>query len=102
MGFSPSDQLLAVGDENSVVILDLEALEPIRELPIEGSSSFHWFDEETFLMGTSVPARWVSVSIDVDQLEAAGIEGVTRSFSELECAEYAIDPCPTLDEIRSR
>ena len=100
--FSPSGDLLALGDENFVLIVDVEEQQVIRRLPIAGASSFWWFDEETFLVGTAFPARWVSVSLDVAGLDQAGRDSVTRSFTDAECSEYRIDPCPTLDEIRSR
>jgi hypothetical protein len=44
----------------------------------------------------------VEVSLAVDDLVADAQERLTRSFTVGECATYQIDPCPTLDDIRSR
>jgi hypothetical protein len=101
-GFSPSGRLLAIGDENKIVVLDIELGRPVQEIPIGGASAFHWFDEETFLLGTRVPARWLKVSLDVSGIVDAALTGLTRGFTEAECFEYGIDPCPSLEEIRGR
>ena len=102
IAFSPSNRLLAIGDQEDILIVDMVERRQILSLPIAGASSFYWFDEETMLLGTWFPARWVTVSINAAELDDDARRGVTRSFTEAECALYRIDPCPTLDEIRSR
>ena len=102
VAFSPSNRLLAIGDENNIVIVDMENRRQIQTLPVSGTSSFYWFDEETILIGTSFPARWVTISLNAAGLDDAARESITRSFTDIECAMYGIDPCPTLDDIRSR
>ena len=39
-------------------------------------------------------------TIDPDELLDIARSRVTRGFTETECMQYNIDPCPTLEEIR--
>ena len=99
-GFSPSGRYFAAGDENQIVVVDLESRSQVRSIPVGGASDLHWLDEETILVGTVEPARWVTVSLDVSSLATEAAEGVTRGFTEEECQIYRIDPCPSLEEMR--
>jgi hypothetical protein len=92
--------LLAIGDENQILIVDIETETPVRSLPIGGASGFHWLDEETLLLGTSFPARWITVSLAPGDLLSDAAGGLTRSFTERECEEFLIDPCPTLEDLQ--
>ncbi len=42
------------------------------------------------------------LTLDHDELIEIALARVNRSLTELECANYRIDPCPSLEEMRSR
>ena len=44
----------------------------------------------------------IIVTIDGAELLNIARDRITRSFTQLECDTYRIDPCPTLIDIRSR
>jgi hypothetical protein len=39
-------------------------------------------------------------TLDGDELVRLTRASLTRTFTEVECARYGIDPCPTLEELR--
>jgi WD40 repeat protein len=100
VAFSPSDRLLAVGDELSIVVIDVEARRQVRSIPVGRASGLHWLDEATLLVGARDPSRWISVSLQAGRLVSDAAAGLTRGFTEVECQEYALHPCPTLEELR--
>ena len=99
--FSPSGKLLVVGGENVIVIVDLVAGEQARVLPIEGTSAYHFLKEDTLLVGGGGP-QWFTISLDPAELSSDAAAGLTRSFTEQECAAYRIDPCRTLAEMQDQ
>lgn len=101
LAFSPSGELLVVGGENVIVVIDLVEQEQIRTIPIEGTSAYHFLDEDTLLVGGGGP-QWFTVSLDPGDLASDAAAGLTRSFTQLECSTYMIEPCPTLEDIRNR
>ena len=42
------------------------------------------------------------ITLDYQRLLGLASDRVDRAFTAAECSTYRIDPCPTLDEIRSR
>jgi WD40 repeat protein len=100
LAFSPSGELLVVGGENVIVIVDVATQEQIRTLPIEGTTAYRFLDEHTLLIGGGGP-QWFSISLDPGDLASDAAAGLTRSFTERECRTYRIDPCPTLEELRN-
>jgi WD40 repeat protein len=99
LAFSPSGELLVVGGENVIVIIDVDTREQLRTLPIEGTSAYHFLDEDTLLIGGGGP-QWFTISLDPSDLASNAAAGLTRSFNERECRTYRINPCPLLDELR--
>lgn len=48
-------------------------------------------------------AKWLTVSLDVDDLVADARARLTRGFTFAECATYQIENCPTtVEAIRNR
>lgn len=94
MSFDPTDERLALSDEDEIHILDLETGLLTQSIPIAGVSDFHWLDNETVVVGTN-DGRWLTISLSVEDLiEAARNPTVARVFTKQECAVYNIDPCP--------
>ncbi len=102
LSFSPDDSLLAVGDEDELLIIDIERQEIIQEVPVPLVSDVFWFSESEILIGDR-SGLWAKLSLDLDDLQQRATESVRlRPLTEQECLTYRIDPCPTPHEIRSR
>jgi hypothetical protein len=96
---SPDRSLLAVGDVEQLRIIDLETGDEVQSVPIPLVSDIHWIDDQTIVIG-SREGVWARLSLDPADLLAAARESLSEGFSGGECALYAIDPCPSLAELR--
>ena len=101
MAFSPDDTVLAVGALETLAFYELATGDVVLTIPIDGVSDIHWLDEDTVVVGTWDGA-WLGISLDPADLVTSVRDGLRRSFTDEECAEYRIDPCPTLEEMRDR
>lgn len=101
MAFGPEDRLLAAGDESGIHIIDVETGQIIQSVPLPGVSDFHWIGDDNLVIGTN-DGFWGTIDLDTSELIQSAREALTRSFTDQEWATYRIDPCPTLDEMRSR
>ena len=101
IAIGPGNTRVALGDENGLHIIDLATSSVEQSIPLPSVSDIHWIDENTVLIGTT-NGVWATVPLRTDDLIRSAADGVTRGFTSDECATYRIDPCPTLEEIRSR
>ena len=110
---SPDGGSLATAGEDGVVrVWDVSALHSgpamvlgeapplLDEIPTGVVSDVLWVSADTLAVVTRT-GGWAIVSLDADVLVEEALAGLTRSFSERECQSYRIDPCPTLEELRS-
>lgn len=98
----PLPLLLTSATDGFVRVWDLASEREIDRIPINNDSGDGvWLDPERIAIGTST-GLWTTISIDRDELLDFALGRLQRSFTEQECETYRIDPCPTLDEIRSR
>jgi len=81
-------------------VIDLATDQIRKSLTIGTVSDAHWYDSDTMLIGTS-DGFWGQLSLSEERLLADAGERVTRSFTPAEYSFYRIDPCPTLEEVRS-
>ena len=77
------------------------ALEHLQFADLRTQAANARSNEDTVLIGTT-NGVWATVPLRTDHLIASAAAAVTRGFTAFECSTYRIDPCPTLDEIRSR
>lgn len=100
---SPDGSMLATtGEDDFVKIWSLPDRILLDKIPADFPSDAMWIDDSTMGIALADGARWAVVTLDVDQLLARARDAVTRSFTAEECTLYAIDPCPTLAQIRDR
>ena len=92
---------IAVVDENGIHTFDLDTGDPLVSVLIVDVADVHWINADRLAVGTRTGA-WASVSLLDEDLIASAAAGLTRGFTAEECAIYRIDPCATLEEIRSR
>ena len=113
IAISPDGALLATtGEDNVVKIWDIGALTGdspssarpllLDRIPAPRPSDAAWLDIETLAVFPAAGARFMVVPLSIDDLVSTSQARLTRGFTTGECATYLIDPCPTLDEIRSR
>ena len=113
IAISPDGALLATtGEDNVVKIWDIGALTGdspssarpllLDRIPAPRPSDAAWLDIETLAVFPAAGARFMVVPLSIDDLVSTAQARLTRGFTTGECATYLIDPCPTLDEIRSR
>jgi WD40 repeat protein len=103
LAFSPDNSLLMTSSTDGFVrIWDLATEREIERIPLDGDSGDGvWLDAETIAIGTA-NGLWTNISIDPDDLLELALGRLNRSFTDEECELYRIDPCPTLEEMRTR
>jgi WD40 repeat protein len=113
IAISPEGNRLATtAEDNFVKVWDVsgirgrssvsEPLPLLDRIPAPKPSDAAWLTEDRLVVFLADDAKWLEVSLSIDELVAAAQLRLTRSFSEGECAIYGIKPCPTLEEIRGR
>ena len=99
VAFSPDEERLVIGDEINISVLETETGRLLQQVPIEGTSDFHFFDDSTLLVATNA-GGWFQLSLDTDGLLADARASIRDAFTDQECDVYRIDPCPSLEELR--
>lgn len=100
--FSPDDSLLAVADEDEVLIVDVAGQEVIQAIPIALVSDIHWVDTTTLLVANRSGSLWGTISLDIDELIQRARHAIAdRPLTDQECLTYRIEPCPTVEDLRS-
>ncbi len=98
--FDDESGLLAVSDFDSVRIIDIETGLFVQQVQLPGVSDVHFLDEERVVVGTRDGVFGV-LSLSTKELIDRTRANLRRSFTLQECEVYRIDPCPTLDEMRT-
>ncbi len=101
LSISPDDAALAAGDETGIHIVDLNSETLTQLVGVPDASDVHWTDHSEILVGTS-GGSWATVSLDVEVLIDDVANSLMRGFTDQECLTYQIEPCPSIQEIRSR
>ena len=105
-------RLATTGQDDLVKVWDISGLigggslagpPPLLDrIPAEFPSDAAWLSSDRLAVFLAEGVEYLDVSLNVDDLVAEATQRLTRSFSIEECAVYQIDPCPTLEQIRSR
>ncbi|MDH3308035.1 MAG: hypothetical protein OEO77_11020, partial [Acidimicrobiia bacterium] len=103
LAFSPDGSLFMTSATDGFVrIWEVSSGTEIERIPLGGDSGDgYWIDDDTIAIGT-FEGVWTNLDIGLDSLLDLARSSLLRSFTEQECLTYRIDPCPTLDEMRSR
>lgn len=108
LALSPDgNRLVTTAQDNTIAVWQVSDLRTtaashplLDRIPAQFPSDAVWLDEQRIGVFLADGAKWLEVSLSVDQLVADVLEQLTRSFTPDECVTYGIDPCPTIDDLR--
>lgn len=97
--------LASAGFDGFVRVWDVETRTLVHQIPVSdgtvvGGVAFMQNGNHVAVAHNEAGALLL-LTIDNDELLDIARTRVTRGFTETECSTYQIDPCPTLEEIRS-
>ena len=105
LDISPDDTMVAsVGLDGMARVHLIDSGELVTEIPVvigAQANNLQFLDDETLIVTVGDRGLMYQLTLDEAVLLAVARDRLTRSFSDQECANYRIDPCPTLEEIRS-
>ncbi|HEU4917670.1 MAG TPA: WD40 repeat domain-containing protein, partial [Acidimicrobiia bacterium] len=98
--------LASAGLDGVVRLWDVATRTLVHEIPVsqvgDGLGGVDFVDGGRHLLVTAMATGDLhKVTIDTEELLAIARERITRGLTETECATYHIDPCPSLEEMRS-
>ncbi|HKX74953.1 MAG TPA: WD40 repeat domain-containing protein, partial [Acidimicrobiia bacterium] len=99
---SPDGSMLMTASSDGYVrVWDMGSGEELARIPVPDPSDGHWLDDTHIVVGNT-QGLWTTLTLDLDELIDLAVSRLTRSFTPEECEVYRINPCPELDEIRTR
>ena len=105
LDISPDDTMVAsVGLDGMARVHLIDSGELVTEISVvigAQANNLQFLDDETLIVTVGDRGLMYQLTLDEAVLLAVARDRLTRSFSDQECANYRIDPCPTLEEIRS-
>ena len=69
------------------------------DVPLEFLDSVEFIDHDHLLVGFD-DGSTIVLTLDVEELKSIAISRLTRGFTQQECTQYDIEPCPTLEDLR--
>ena len=99
--FSPSGARLGIFDhENEITIWNTATLTLEQTIPLAAQyDDAMWLDETTIAM-LYADGAIVALTTETQDLISSARQKVTRTLTSVECRDFDIDPCPTLEELR--
>ena len=95
------DVVATAGTDDEVRVWDVEADDLLLEVQLDTTPrNVEFLDESHFLVTTTEGEVFV-FTLDPEELKSIALTRLTRGFTEDECGNYEIDPCPTLPEMRA-
>ena len=91
-----------VGSDDTVRVWDVDTTKILLEVELATPAGNVEFLGHDVVQVITDGGDLLLFTLDPDALFDLAIPRLTRGFTEQECLTYGIDPCPTLDEIRSR
>ncbi len=105
-------RLVTTGQDNLVKVWDISGLvadgslagpPPLLDrIPAEFPTDAAWLSSDRLAVFLSQNVQYLNVSLSTRDLVNDAAKRLTRSFSVEECAVYQIDPCPPLEQVRTR
>ncbi len=107
MALSPSGRLAATASVDEVVaVWNVEAGGLMAEIPVFGNIGSEirgvaFLDEETLMVAPEAGNQVLVYTLNSDRLLETAMDRLNRPLTKSECATYDIDPCPTLEDMRT-
>ena len=105
MAVSGDGTLVALSSNDGLIhVMSVETGEIVEVLSLGEAdvTNVEFIDDDRHLLVTDGLGPVQVLTLDIDELVSIGRSRVTRPFTDQECDTYHIDPCPTVEEIRSR
>lgn len=97
-----SSRVATVTEDGQIWIWDVASMSVVQKLSLPTPPDVFravFLDDETILVQSA--EEIVTLFLDGDRLLDVARSRLTRSFTADECATYNVDPCPTLEEIKT-
>lgn len=100
LAFSPNgSKLMTSATDLTVRVWDVETGVELHRIPLGLVGDGHWLDEEHLFV--EFQGLWTTVSLNLNEVAELAVDRLTRGLTEDECASFRIDPCPSLEDLRS-
>ncbi len=99
---SPDGSLIAIGASDGILrVWDTQTGALRQQMEFRSQVQGVAFIDNKHLAVTPEPGGLLIMTVDPVELADAVRASLTRSFTATECKTYGIDPCPTLDQMRT-
>ncbi|MEN8237873.1 MAG: BTAD domain-containing putative transcriptional regulator [Actinomycetota bacterium] len=103
ISLSPDNgRIMLGGTDGLVYIIDAALGNVLDMIKVENVSDGYWLDDSRIVVGTGVTGQWGTLDLDIVRVANGGLDQLTRGFTANECAQYRLDPCPTIDDMRAQ
>jgi WD40 repeat protein len=104
VAIDPEGTLIAsAGGDGFVRMWDLASRSLVTEIEfdVDEMANVEFIDDTHLLVTSGLGSEAIVITLDPLELLAIARERLTRTFTAAECATYVVDPCPTLEEVKS-
>ena len=104
VAMSPNSALIASAGEDAFLrVWDLGKRSVITEIrfDVDEISNVEFIDDAHLFITSGSGSNAIIITLDPDELLHIARSRINRSFTQAECTTYSIDPCPTLEDIKS-
>jgi WD40 repeat protein len=95
--------IASAGDDAYVRVWNVADRSLVTEIKfdVDEIANVEFIDDAHLFVTAGFGSEAVVITLDPDELLDIARSRLIRSFTAAECAQFGIDPCPTLEEIKS-
>jgi WD40 repeat protein len=93
----------SAGENGSVRVWNVSDRSLVTEikLDVDEIANVEFIDTTHLFVTAGFGNEAIVITLDPDELLLIARDRIVRTFTPEECAQFEIDPCPTLDELKS-